>query len=167
MYALMFSAVQSMMRWRLSFAAHEMCGVMMQFFAVSRGCRFGWLRRHDVHAGGIDFAAVQRIRQIPLVDERAASVVDDDYPVFHLCDAAAVDYLFRIGQQRAVERYHVGTSEKFVKLYVPGDFTPFFGRTAVVGDNVHSHALAILPVCRPILPKPMIPMVLPASSIIG
>ena len=37
MYALMFSAVQSMMRWRLSFAAHEMCGVMMQFFAVSRG----------------------------------------------------------------------------------------------------------------------------------
>ena len=33
----MFSAVTSMIRWRLSFGAQEMCGVMMQFFAFSSG----------------------------------------------------------------------------------------------------------------------------------
>ena len=33
----MFSAVMSMMRWRLSFGAQEICGVMMQFFAVRSG----------------------------------------------------------------------------------------------------------------------------------
>ena len=32
-----FSAVISMMRWRASFAAHEMCGVIMQFLAPSSG----------------------------------------------------------------------------------------------------------------------------------
>ena len=31
------SAVASMIRWRLSFGAQEMCGVMMQFFAFSNG----------------------------------------------------------------------------------------------------------------------------------
>ena len=35
--ARMFSAVTSMMRWRLSFGAQEICGVMMQFFAVTSG----------------------------------------------------------------------------------------------------------------------------------
>mgnify|MGYP007127808513 CR=1 FL=1 len=35
--ALIFSAVASMIRWRLSFGAQEMCGVMMQFFAFSSG----------------------------------------------------------------------------------------------------------------------------------
>ena len=35
--ARMFSAVVSMIRWRLSFGAHEICGVMMQFFAVRSG----------------------------------------------------------------------------------------------------------------------------------
>ena len=36
-HARMLSAVVSMIRWRLSFGAQEMCGVMMQFLARSRG----------------------------------------------------------------------------------------------------------------------------------
>jgi len=31
------AALVSIMRWRLSFGAQEMCGVMMQFFAFSSG----------------------------------------------------------------------------------------------------------------------------------
>ena len=36
-YALAFSTAQSIMRWRLSLGAHEMCGVIMQFLALSKG----------------------------------------------------------------------------------------------------------------------------------
>lgn len=35
--ARIFSAVISMIRWRLSFGAQEICGVRMQFFAVKSG----------------------------------------------------------------------------------------------------------------------------------
>ncbi len=63
----------SISRWRDALGAQEMCGVIRQFFAVSkRIVRPDGLLAHHVQARGVHLAAGQRDGQVLLLDQRPA-----------------------------------------------------------------------------------------------
>ena len=88
-----------------------------------------------------DLAAVERVRQILLHDERAAAVVDEDDAVLHLCDRVPVDDALGFGEQRAVQGNHVGLMQQGIEIRILRDFAAGIRFAAPGGEDAHPHCL--------------------------
>ena len=148
--ALIFSAVASMIRWRLSFGAR---GDVRRDDAVFR------LQQRVVCANrlGVDhiqsrrgyFAAVERVGNVLLIDELAAGIVDENDAVLHFGDALLVDHAGVFRREIAVQRDNIRAGIKFIKADVLCDLAAGVVRKKIIGQHIHAERLGDAPLRLP------------------
>ena len=100
------------------------------------------LSGHHVQAGSPHFAGIQRLLQILFHNQRASGVIEDDYPVLHLCNGIPVNHSRGIGKQRTVKGYHIGHTVQFIQISVTAVFI-FQGLipVSIIGQDLHAKGL--------------------------
>ena len=102
------------------------------------GDGISWFGVEDI--GGVtDFLCFERCADCRLVDDFAASGVNENGVGFHLRDTSGVDEFFRVGLEREVERDDVGAPEEVIGIIATFD-VELFGlgiiETTGPGDDV-------------------------------
>ena len=125
----------------------DMCGVMMQFLAFSRGLSpLDRLSETTSRPAAATFRCSVR-RRGPAHDHLTAAVVDDDDTVFHLRDVFFIDDSGVEREQRHLESQNIGFSEEGVQIDV---FTPraFASRVLSIAVRRSCPAPWRLPLCE-------------------
>ena len=119
-----------------------MWGVMMQFFAVSRGLSARWLRGDHVQPSEGHLAAVQSVRQILFHHHLPPAVVDDDDAVLHLGNVFLVDDAGVEVHQGHLKSQHIRPGEQVVQLHeLYAQILGSLRGELVIGDDVHPQSL--------------------------
>ena len=102
-----------------------------------------WFLDEDVQGGAGDVAGVQGLGQVLLIDDAAASAVENPAPLLHLGQLGRSDEVSGLGRQRGVDGEDVAAGQDLVERRDTFDAElggPFLGQEGIETNHLHVQA---------------------------